>query len=817
VEKICKSQQQQQEVKVAEDESQDEQLFTASCFASNYSTECWLIDSGCTNHMTYDRELFRELDEKVLSKVKIGNGAYIEVKGKGTVAIEGPTGLKLISDVLLFLEINQNLLSVPQLLEKGYKVFFEDKNCMIKDSEGREVFKVQMKGKSFALDFMNKEQAAMHKEVSSTMLWHKRLGHFHHAALIFMKKNNLVKDLPKLEDMPPECIACQYGKHKRLPFQQNNTWRATQKLQLVHTDVGGPMKTPSLNGNAGIEHQLTAPYTPQQNGVVERKNRTIMEMARCMLHDKGLPKEFWAEAANTAVFLLNRLPTKAVQKKTPFEAWHGSKPKLINLKTFGCLCFSYIHQVKRDKLDKKAEAGIFVGYSLIAKAYRIYLPHQNKIIVSRDVKFMELDSWNWEDDKKIEFQEVNEDVDDEPVRGERSLSDIYQRCNVAIMEPAGYEEAATDEKWIDAMKEELKMIEKNQTWKLVDRPNHKKAIGVKWVYRTKLNFDGSINKYKARLVVKGYAQIFGVDFSETFAPVARLDTIRLLLALAAQNGWVIHQMDVKSAFLNGYLEEEIFVEQPEGFVVEGQEEKVYRLNKALYGLKQAPRSWYSRIDRHLMNLGFEKSPSEFTLYVKKVDNEILVVSLYVDDLFVTGSHEELIYKFKEEMKGAFEMTDLGKMTFFLGMQVQQKQNEIFVCQQKYAKEVLRKFNMEECKPATTPMNQKEKFCKEDEAERVDERLYRSIIGCLMYLTATRPDIMYAVSLLSRYMHCASEIHFQAAKRILRYVKGTLDYGIRFSQVKSFCLLGYSDSDWAGCVDDMRSTSGYCFTMGSGVF
>jgi hypothetical protein len=223
------------------------------------------------------------------------------------------------------------------------------------------------------------------------------------------------------------------------------------------------MKTPSLNGNAGIEHQLTAPYTPQQNGVVERKNRTIMEMARCMLHDKGLPKEFWAEAANTAVFLLNRLPKKAVQKKTPFEAWHGSKPKLINLKTFGCLCFSYIHQVKRDKLDKKAEPRIFVGYSLIAKAYRIYLPHQNKIIVSRDVKFMELDSWNWEDDKKIEFQEVNEDVDDEPVRGERSLSDIYQRCNVAIMEPAGYEEAATDKKWIDAMKEELKMIEKNQT------------------------------------------------------------------------------------------------------------------------------------------------------------------------------------------------------------------------------------------------------------------------------------------------------------------------------------------------------------------
>lgn len=154
-----------------------------------------------------------------------------------------------------------------------------------------------------------------------------------------------------------------------------------------------------------------------------------------------------------------------------------------------------------------------MGYSLIAKAYRIYLPHNNKVIVSRDVKFLELDSQNWEDDKKREFQEENEDVDDEPVRGMRPLSDIYQRCNVAVMEPAGYEEAATNKKWINAMKEELKMIKKNKTWELVDRPGHKKAIGVKWVYRTKLNPNGSVNKYKARLVVRGYAQMFGVDFS----------------------------------------------------------------------------------------------------------------------------------------------------------------------------------------------------------------------------------------------------------------------------------------------------------------
>ena len=241
--------------------------------------------------------------------------------------------------------------------------------------------------------------------------------------------------------------------------------------------------------------------------------------------------------------------------------------------------------MKRGKLDYKSEIGIFVGYSSTTKGYRVYQPSKQKVIVSRDIKFNEDSAWNWEkteedpnqptprpiliqeqqrDDDIIDQQEVDivddETYDHTPVRGTRSLANIYARCNLVVFEPAGYEEAAKDPKWIEAMKEELRMIQKNQTWILVDKPNHKKPIGVKWVFRTKLNFDGSVNEYKARLVVKGYAQQFGVDFSETFAPVARLDTIRLLLALAAQKCWKVYQLDVKSAFLNGHLEEEIFIE-----------------------------------------------------------------------------------------------------------------------------------------------------------------------------------------------------------------------------------------------------------------
>jgi hypothetical protein len=556
-----------------------------------------------------------------------------------------------------------------------------------------------------------------------------------------------------------------------------------------------------------------------------------------MLHEKGLPKEYWAEAANTTVFLLNRLPTKAVDGKIPFEAWYGYKPLLKKFKIFGCLFFTYVPQIKRDKLDKKAEPGIFIGYSSTSKAYRVFQPNTRKILISRDVQFMENEQWNWNDAEKKpaaslwqnqdEFvgdppvadplQNQDELVDDPPIRGSKLLFDIYQRCNIAVLELAGYWDAKEDPKWRAAMQEELAMIDKNQTWKLVTRPEHKKVIGVKWVFRTKLNADGSINKHKARLVVKGYAQIFGLDFFDTFAPVARQDTIRMLLAISAQKGWKIYHLDVKSAFLNGFLEEEIYIEQPEGFVVKGHEDKVYLLKKALYGLKQAPRAWYSRIDEYLMKLGFVKSPSESTLYIKGDQVNFLVISLYVDDLLVTGSSVELIQQFKDDMKQVFEMSDLGEMSYFLGMEVEQKNGDIFICQRKYAKEMLKKFNMENCKSMSTPMCPKEKLCKDNEAEQVDETLYRSLIGCLMYLTTTRPDVMYAVSVLSRFMNCAKESHFKAAKRVLRYIKGTINYGIKFCRSQNFKLQGYSDSDWAGSLDDMKSTSGYCFSSGSGIF
>ncbi|KAL4035165.1 hypothetical protein IC575_003845 [Cucumis melo] len=534
---ICRNKNQQQgvEAKIADQEEEDDQLFVATCFMGGESNESWLIDSGCTNHMTHDNELFKELKPTNITKVRIGNEDYISVKGKGTIVIASCKGTKHIQDVLFVPDINQNLLCVGQLIEKCFKVTFENEYCLIKDAANQDIFKVKMKRKSFSLNPLEEEQSVFALKEDVTQLWHKRVGHYHHQGLLQLTE--LALDFPKLSEEISSCKACHFGKQNRKSFPKSS-WRATKKLQLIHTDVAEAAHVfwkfkarvenesdckiqivRSDNGkeyvsaefnkfceDSGIKHQLIAPYTPQQNGVSEKRNRYIMQMTRCMLHEKSLPKKFWAEAANTAVFLQNRLPTKPVKEKTPFEAWYGYKPSLKFLKVFGCLCFTHVPQSKRDKLDRRASLG----------------PQTGKIVVSRDVHFVEDEEWNFDDAEK--------------------------------------KEAKKDQRWVAAMEEKLPMIEKNKTWILVDRPQDRKVIGVKWVFRTKLNADGSINKHKARLVVKGYAQIFGVDYSDTFAPIARMNTIRLLFAIASQKGWKLYQLDVKSAFLNGVLQEEIYVE-----------------------------------------------------------------------------------------------------------------------------------------------------------------------------------------------------------------------------------------------------------------
>ncbi|CAL9017922.1 unnamed protein product, partial [Prunus brigantina] len=614
----------------------------------------------------------------------------------------------------------------------------------------------------------------------------------------------------------------------------------------------------------GMERQLTIAHSPQQNGVAERRNRTICEMARSMMTEKGMPVIFWAEAVSTAVYLQNRCFTTSVSSKTPFEAFTGRKPGIKHLKVFGCICYTHVPSSLRKKFDDKSRKGVFMGYGSCEKGYRVYDLQSKKIVLSRSVIFNEDKAWNWKSDQEesaqipfnlggneteAEFGEEQTeatqfdnggsshsntivDVSDGNNSGNnsqastpsstpvklRTLEDIYARCHMCIIEPENYQEAATDIAWQEAMNAELEMIEKNNTWELVERPANKPVIGVKWVFKTKLNLDGTVQKHKARLVAKGYAQKPGIDYNETFAPVARLDTIRTLIALAAQKGWKLFQLDVKSAFLNGVLDEEVYVEQPEGFEVKNAGHKVYKLRKALYGLKQAPRAWYSEIDAYLSMCKFKRSTSEATLYTRSdSEGDLIIVSIYVDDIVYTGSSERMLNEFKREMMQRYEMSDLGLLHHFLGMGILQTDQGVFIHQSKYAKSLLMKFGLEDCKPVSIPLPTGERLKKVDGSDLADEGLYRKIVGSLLYLTATRPDLMYAASLLSRFMTSPTKKHMGVARRVLRYVQGTLSYGIEYVRNQSATLVGFCDADWAGSEDDSRSTSGYAFSFGSGAF
>lgn len=573
-------------------------------------------------------------------------------------------------------------------------------------------------------------------------------------------------------------------------------------IKTLRTDRGGEFTSNEFADfclKNGIQRQLTAAYTPQHNGVAERKNRTIMEMARSMLQTKNLPNIFWGEAVATTIYILNRSPTKEVPNLTPKEAWSGHKPSVAHLRVFGCLAYVHIPVQKRKKLDAKSQLCIFVGYSTPTKGYRFYNPETKQWIVSQDVIFDEGGVWQWKDAVQknpsliINMEDnyvppplltssrgsssssssppsspssssspnLGEDSPPpSPPRKVRSLVDVYQRSaninpivNFALLstikvEPSVYEEAVKETVWVNAMDDEMNSIHKNNTWELVPFPKGKQVIGVKWIYKVKYHADGSVEHHKARLVAKGFVQTPGVDYAETFAPVARLDTIKIILAIAAQYKWPIFQMDVKSAFLNGYIDEEVYVEQPIGYEVPDKEHLVYKLKKALYGLKQAPRAWYARIDSYFMKKGFNKSPSEPTLYVQHIGNDILIVCLYVDDLLYTGKSKDLMEKFQAEMKQEFEMSDLGLMHYFLGVEVQQTSKGIFISQTKCVVDLLKKFGMVACKAFATPIALGEKLTKEDVSPKVDTTWYRSLVGSLMYLRTTRPDIMYAVSLIS---------------------------------------------------------------------
>lgn len=303
-------------------------------------------------------------------------------------------------------------------------------------------------------------------------------------------------------------------------------------------------------------------------------------------------------------------------------------------------------------------------------------------------------------------------------------------------EPVTFDQALKEKVWKEAMQVEIDAIERNGTWKLIELPPGHKEIDLKWVFKQKKDTNGKVVKHKARLVAKGYVQKFGVDFDEVFAPVTRMETVRLLLALAAQSEWEVHHLDVKSAFLNGELKEKVYVTQPRGFEKEGEEHKVYKLSKALYGLRQAPRAWYERLSKYLIKLGFTKCPFEHAVYVKHEGNEVLIIGVYVDDLLATGTNIAGIAQFKKQMNTEFEMSDMGQLAYYIGIEVEQGRSYIELNQTSYAKKILERDGMADCKPVSYPMEPKIQLHKDETRKLVNSTQFKSIIGGLRYLVHT---------------------------------------------------------------------------------
>ncbi|KAK1692144.1 hypothetical protein QYE76_008841 [Lolium multiflorum] len=585
------------------------------------------------------------------------------------------------------------------------------------------------------------------------------------------------------------------------------------EIKAIRTDNGTEFKNYTMQefvDDEGIKHEFSAPYTPQQNGVVERKNRTIIEMARTMLSEFNSPHNFWGEAISTAVHYSNRLFLRPLHNKTPYELLTGNKPNVMYIRVFGCKCLVKNNKGKLGKFETRTIEGIFVGYAENSHAYRYYNRSSGTIEVSCDVVFLEdngsqveqvvpcvagndvdpssaikhmgighirpmevhnddqddgvdvsstpqvepsstqaepssatQEPSSTQDESQSEEQEedphsMEQDHDDDQetssthdlaqvvphdqvlardefidhegtirkIKAATRASDMKVDQVLGSISRGVVHEALVDPDWVIAMQEELECFTRNEVWSLVERPKDHRinVIGTKWVFKNKQDENGIVIRNKARLVAQGFAQIEGMDFEDTFAPVARLEAIRLLLAFASFHNFKLYQMDVKSAFLNGPLKETAYVAQPPGFEDPCRPNHVYLLHKALYGLKQAPRAWYDFLRDFLLHDGFCMGTVDSTLFTKRVKGGgLFICQIYVDDIIFGGTNPNHNKAFELLMTRKFEMSMMGELKFFLGFQVRQLAKGTFISQEKYVKDMLKKFNMTNASPMKTPM------------------------------------------------------------------------------------------------------------------
>ena len=381
------------------------------------------------------------------------------------------------------------------------------------------------------------------------------------------------------------------------------------------------------------------------------------------------------------------------------------------------------------------------------------------------------------------------------------------------VEPANHVQALKDEKWRRYISEEADAFIRNDTFELVDRSQAKNIVGNMWLFRIKRNPDGTVRCYKSRLVAKGNHQRPGIDFYETYSPVVKHATIRLVLATAVAHGWPLLQLDVNNAFLQGPLDEEVYMLQPPGMIDKDKPNHVWKLKKVVYGLKQAPRAWYQALKDFLIIIGFKNSLADASLFILQTGSSFIYILIYVDDIVITGSHAQELQKVTTKLAAKFSLKELGELSYFLGMEATRTEKGLHLTQTKYITDLLRRAKMDDAKPVATPMSSTQVLTLNSGDLLSDRSEYRVIVGSLQYLGLTRPDIAFHVNRLSQFMHQPTSTHWEAAKRVLRYLAGTADKGIFFSANTPFNLHAYSDADWAGDHDDYNSTGAYIVYLG----
>ncbi len=653
-------------------------------------------------------------------------------------------------------------------------------------------------------------------------------------------------------------------------FKQFHAMVCTQfnkKIKILRSDSGGeyiPKEFKAFLASEGVVHQCSCTEQPQQNGVAERKHRHIQEMARALRLHANLPKVFWAEAANTAVFLINRLPTPLLDNVSPLEKLHGYPPKYNLLKIFGCTCYVLLPKTEYSKLDAKSVKCIFLGYSETQKGYRCYDWEAKKVRVSRNVIFFENTSFFPNSDMSTCTSSLNTtsslscfpnnlqplltysrrvqhpppmpppsptstpgNVSPPPLTSptpqlslRRSSRIIRPPDRLSLFSaldplsiPRSYKQATESAKWIQAMKDEMDALEANETWDIVPLPTSQPVVGSKWVYSVKLKSDGSLDRYKARLVAQGFSQEYGIDYDETFAPVAKMTTVRTLIAISAIRDWDIFQMDVKNAFLNGDLSETVYMRPPPGSSI-ASPHMVCKLRKALYGLKQAPRAWFAKLKSVLIGAGFRQSENDYSLFISSTPQGNVFILVYVDDILITGDDSQSIINLKNVLQHSFQMKDLGSASYFLGLEISHNSHGYFLSQQKYTQDLINLVGLSDDKQVDTPLEVNVKYSKNDGEPITDPTLYRRVVGSLVYLTVTRPDIAHAVQLVSQFVSDPRRLHLTALHRIIRYLRSTSDLGLPYYKSALPQLQAYSDADYGGCPDTRRSTTGYCSFLGS---